>query len=70
MASELKLCPFCKAGETSITPNQNWTGMRYVTYSYLLRHICAERGIIQFTRNTEAEVIAVWNRDSEAQHEE
>ena len=68
--SELKPCPFCKAGETIITPNQNWTGMRYAIHSYTLRHICVERGAVTFVRNTEAELIAVWNRDSEAHHEE
>lgn len=68
--SELKSCPFCKAGETRITPNQTWTGMRYAVHSYTVRHICVERGSIQITRNTEAEALAVWNRDSEAHHEE
>lgn len=69
--SELKPCPFCKAGETRITPNQAWTGMRYAVNSYTVKHFCAGgRSMISITRNTEAEALAVWNRDSEAHHEE
>lgn len=68
-ANELKPCPFCGAGEMLISPNQNWTGMRYAIHSYTLRHICTERGIINITRNTEAELIAAWNhRTEETQH--
>ncbi|PTA75368.1 hypothetical protein [Serratia sp. Nf2] len=61
-ANELKPCPFCAAGETCIVPNQNWTGMRYAIHSYTLRHICADRTVITMTRNTEALLIAAWNR--------
>ncbi|QOQ37713.1 hypothetical protein PQZ62_gp56 [Klebsiella phage MEW1] len=58
---ELKKCPFCAGGETRIEPNQNWTGMRYKTYSYTLKHNCVYRGYIELTRNTENEVVEVWN---------
>lgn len=44
-----------------IVPNQNWTGMRYKTHSYTLKHNCVYRGRIELTRNTENEVIEVWN---------
>ncbi|WP_455872126.1 hypothetical protein [Serratia proteamaculans] len=68
-ANELKPCPFCGDVEMTITPNQTWTGMRYVINSYTLRHFCSARDIIHITRNTEAELMAAWcHRHKEAQH--
>ncbi|MDX7989164.1 hypothetical protein FE392_17920 [Xenorhabdus sp. 12] len=62
MMDKLKPCPFCGAGETVIIPNQNWVGMRWNVYSVTIRHHCNSRDIIKLTRNTEAEVITVWNQ--------
>ena len=66
--AELKPCPFCGAGQTSIDEQNHWTGMRNELLSVTLRHWCAaaddqfERKSITIRARTEAEAIAAWNR--------
>ncbi len=55
---ELNPCPFCKSGETYVSPNRCNAGI----HSYTLNHYCdLIRGNITFTGNSEAEVKSFWN---------
>lgn len=65
MIGQLKKCPFCGAGETTVTPNQNWTGMRFNIHSYTLRHHCVDRANIHMTRKTQSEIVEAWNHRCE-----
>ncbi|EFW11219.1 hypothetical protein SSYM_0115, partial [Serratia symbiotica str. Tucson] len=50
---ELNPCPFCKSGETYVSPNRCNAGI----HSYTLNHYCdLIRGNITFTGNSEEEV--------------
>lgn len=64
IAAQLTGCPFCGAGETQVQLGQVWTGMKYSTHSYKIRHWCAKpsRTYIEFTHRTPEELVGEWNR--------
>lgn len=74
--TELKLCPWCAAGETIIHENKGtWTGRGYgEPVSVEVRHWCPEeagqpsRMITRIGRDRES-AIAAWNRRTAAQGE-
>ena len=65
--TDLLPCPFCGAGETIVSPQTYWTGMRSQIISVEIRHWCPEqigvRGSGATMRaKTEDEAVAKWNR--------
>ena len=68
MSAELKPCPFCGAGTTTIVPNgQVWAGIAYSTpTSISVRHHCEKiegqpSRMIERIGKDEESAIAIWN---------
>ena len=65
-STDLKLCPFCGAGETQERPINYWTGMSNSLIAFEIHHWCADepkhQSHICKKGKTREEAVERWNR--------